>query len=148
MASRWKKPQLVVPKRRPAPPIKIAPLQRALEAAVAPAEIKEIAAQLDAFESYMHDCGLYSIEDMRPINEARMRARWKLGRALSQFARRLGPGPGRGKKGVTELPSFNALIKELALTKPVVVEAQRIGTLPEDKLSKAFEQWRPSAISE
>ena len=87
MASRWKKPQLVVPKRRPAPPIKIAPLQRALEAAVAPAEIKEIAAQLDAFESYMHDCGLYSIEDMRPINEARMRARWKLGRALKMVER-------------------------------------------------------------
>jgi hypothetical protein len=30
----------------------------------------------------MHDCGLYSIEDMRPVNETRMLARWKLGRAL------------------------------------------------------------------
>jgi hypothetical protein len=31
--------------------------------------------------------GLYSIEDMRPINETRMRARWKLGRALALVER-------------------------------------------------------------
>jgi hypothetical protein len=32
----------------------------------------------------MHDCGLYSIEVMRPINETRMAARWKLGQALAK----------------------------------------------------------------
>jgi hypothetical protein len=48
----------------------------------------------------MHDSGLYSIEDMRPINEARMRARWKFRRALKQFERLDGPGPrSRGKRG-------------------------------------------------
>ncbi|RXG91559.1 MT-A70 family methyltransferase [Bradyrhizobium zhanjiangense] len=140
MIVRWKKTQLVVPKRKPAPPIKIAPLQRALEAAVDPAEIKEIAAQLDAFESYMHDCGLYSIEDMRPINETRMRARWKLGRALALVARHAGPG--RGKKMSGSPTSFRALLAELGLKKDAAVEAQRIGTLPEEKLTKAFEQWR------
>jgi hypothetical protein len=34
----------------------------------------------------MHDCGLYAIEDMRPVNELRMRARWKLGRALKAWS--------------------------------------------------------------
>jgi N6-adenosine-specific RNA methylase IME4 len=131
--------QLVVPKRKPAPPIKIAPLQRALEAAVEPADIKEIAAQLDAFESYMHDCGLYSIEDMRPINEARMRARWKLGRALKAVERTAGPGRGKVEK---TLSGFTSFLKDLGLTKPTALEAQRIGAMPEDKLIKAFEQWR------
>jgi N6-adenosine-specific RNA methylase IME4 len=129
-----KAPQLIVPKRKPPPPIKIGPLQRALEAAQDPAEIKDIAAQLDAFETYMHDCGLYSIEDMRPINEARMRARWKLGRALAKVSR------AQGER--TSVSSFTKFIGDLGLTKPVAIEAQRIGTLPEDKLTKAFEQWR------
>ena len=134
MTRKRKPAQLIVPKRKPAPPIKIAPLQRALEAAQDPAEIKEIAAQLDAFETYMHDCGLYSIEDMRPINEARMRARWKLGRALAKLER------AQGER--TSVRSFTKFITDLGLTKPIAIEAQRIGTLPEDKLTKAFEQWR------
>jgi hypothetical protein len=33
-------------------------------------------------EPRVHDCG--SIEDMRPINELRMKARWKLGGALAE----------------------------------------------------------------
>jgi hypothetical protein len=43
-----------------------------------------------AFEQYMHDCGLYGIEDMRPVNELRMKARWKLGAALAKVTRALG----------------------------------------------------------
>jgi hypothetical protein len=35
----------------------------------------------------VHDCGLYSIEDMRPINELRTVARWKLGRSLAATER-------------------------------------------------------------
>ena len=40
-------------------------MQRALELAPSPAEIIEISAKLEAFEHYMHACGLYSysIED-------------------------------------------------------------------------------------
>jgi hypothetical protein len=43
-----------------------------------------------AFEQYMHDCGLYGIEDMRPVNELRMKARWKMGAALAKVTRALG----------------------------------------------------------
>jgi hypothetical protein len=35
----------------------------------------------DASREAIDDCG--SIEDMRPVNELRMKARWKLGRALA-----------------------------------------------------------------
>ena len=87
---------LVLPPRPPAPVIETADIKRALEAATDPVEIKEINAKLDAFEQYMHDCGLYSVEDMRPINETRMAARWKLGKALAAVER--GNGPGRGQK--------------------------------------------------
>lgn len=127
--------QLVVPKRKPAPPIKITPLQRALEVAVDPAEIKDINAQADAFEQYMHDSGLYSIEDMRPVNELRMRARWKLGAALRAVERE---PEGRPAKTTKLVSSFWRWAKEtLGLEPPTVVEAQRISAMPEGELLSA-----------
>jgi hypothetical protein len=71
----------------------------------------------------MHDCGLYSVEDMRPINEARMAARWKLGKALAAVERL--PG-GRGKKTSHDEKSFSNLLKALDLDKSVAIKAQRI----------------------
>lgn len=47
----------------------------------------------------MHDCWLYSVEDMRPINETRMAARWKLGKALAAVER----NPGK-RTDLTSLP--------------------------------------------
>jgi hypothetical protein len=43
------------------------------------------------------------------------------------------PDPGRGEKGVSGLPSFKGADQRL-------VEAQRIGAMPEDKLIKAFKE--------
>lgn len=137
--------QLVIPQRPPAPVIEIGDIQRALALATDPAEIKQINAQADAFEQYMHDCGLYSIEDMRPVNELRMGARWKLGRALAQHIRLSVRGPAREKEGVTALPSFAALIQRLDLTKPVVVAAQRIGCMPDEEMAALFEEARREA---
>src|SRR5258706_15059270 len=130
--------QLVIPPRPPAPVIQIDDMQRALELATTPAEIIEISAKLDAFEQYMHDCGLYSIEDMRPINETRMKARWKLGALLAETARQ--PGPGRGKE--KKLSGFTSFLKTIGLTKPTAQAAQRIGALPDAKLAKAFSDAR------
>src|SRR5258706_4431709 len=108
--------QLVIPPRPPAPVIQIDDMQRALELATTPAEIIEISAKLDAFEQYMHDCGLYSVEDMRPINELRMKARWKLGAALAVVER--GTGPGRGKKVGGLRPSFQTFIRDVLQLMP------------------------------
>ncbi|MFK4727125.1 N6-adenosine-specific RNA methylase IME4 [Bradyrhizobium niftali] len=123
--------QLVIPKRPPAPVIEIDDIQRALAVATDPFEIKEIGAKLDAFEQYMHDCGLYSIEDMRPINETRMVARWKLGRALVGVTR------AQGER--TSERSFTKFLGELGLVKPTAIEAQRIGSLPDEQMAALFE---------
>jgi hypothetical protein len=98
---------------------------------------------LDAFEQYMHDCGLYSVEDMRPVNEARMRARWKLGQALAMKERGPHGGDTRDSIGKRLTNAFwKWVVDVLGLTKPTALSAQRIGTLPEPELIDAFDQWR------
>jgi carbamate kinase len=91
----------------------------------------------------MHDCGLYSVEDMRPINETRMAARWKLGKALAAVKR--GNGPGRGQKMSGGQTSFRKLLTELDLDKDVAMKAQRIGAMPDEEMARAFEQARGEA---
>jgi hypothetical protein len=86
----------------------------------------------------MHDCGLYSIEDMRPVNEMRMTARWKLGRALAKIER-ASTGPA-GKR--VRLSSLTQLLESLGLTKQTANDAEHIGTLPEKELRSAFAEWR------
>jgi hypothetical protein len=44
----------------------------------------------------------HSVEDMRPINELRMAARWKLGRALAKVERATHPGKGKVASGGRE----------------------------------------------
>jgi N6-adenosine-specific RNA methylase IME4 len=135
--------QLVVPERPPAPVIDIGDIQRALAIATDPFEIKEINAKLDAFEQYMHDCGLYSIEDMRPINELRMKARWKLGAALATVERGK-PGP-VGKDTSAVQKYLKNLLQKIGLDKSVAMEAQRIGTMPDEELEKAYDRARREA---
>ena len=79
----------------------------------------------------MHDCGLYSIEDMRPINELRMVARWKLGRALAKVERGK-PFPGSATMS-GEQTRFRDLLKKLDLDKSLAMEAQRIGCMPDEE---------------
>jgi hypothetical protein len=78
----------------------------------------------------MHDRGLYSVEDMRPINETKMAARWKLGKALAavDWAR---------QKDVLRLDIFRKLLTELDLGKNVAMEAQRIGAMPDEEMARA-----------
>src|SRR5260370_33425199 len=121
--------QLTIPPRPPAPVIETADIKRALEAATDPVEIKEINAKLDAFEQYMHDCGLYTIEEMRPINELRMKARWKLGGSLATVER--GP-PGPAKKDTSTVQKYlRDLLDILRLDKSIPMKAQSIGTMPD-----------------
>jgi N6-adenosine-specific RNA methylase IME4 len=129
-------------KDRPATPIaKIDLISRELIAADTPEQVIEIEAKIEAIEAYVKKAGLFSgMETMRPINEARMRARWKLGQLLSKLER--GSGPGRGKKIPGPRQSFLEVLKRLALGKTCAQEAQRIGSLPEAELAKAFGEAR------
>lgn len=66
------------------------------------------------------------MDEIRPVNELRMRARWRLGQLLSKMER--GTGPGRGKKMSQSETSFRAYLKKtLKLDKARAQEAQRIG---------------------
>jgi N6-adenosine-specific RNA methylase IME4 len=114
--------------------------RRALMATDDPVEIRKIEATLDAAETLMRATGLYPIDEMRPVNEERMRARWRLGQTLASFVR--GTGPGRGKKMLIEPTSFRAFLKRLTLDPRTALEAQRIAALPDDVLAKAFQDWR------
>jgi hypothetical protein len=91
----------------------------------------------------MHDCGLYSVEDMRPINETRMAARWKLGKALAQVERT----PGK-RTNLTSQPKdarLKGLLKAIGLDETVARKAQRIGAMPDEEMARAFEQARSEA---
>ena len=79
----------------------------------------------------------YRNEEIRPVNEMKMRARWKLGRALAEVERG-DPGPAGDKDAAR--PYFKDYIKSLGLKKQSAQEAQRLGTLPEDELEAAFAQ--------
>lgn len=135
--------QLAVPPRPPAPVIQTDDLQRALEIATDPAEIKDINAKLDAFEGYMHDCGLYSVEDMRPVNELRMRARWKLGGALAGVERNRGAR--NDLTSGSKATRFSKLLKAIGLEGKVALRAQRIATMPDAELLKAYDLARKEA---
>ena len=66
---------------------------------------------------------------MRPINELRMAARWKLGGALAQAERAKHPG-----KGKVASASLTSLLTRITLDRQTAMEAQRIGTMPDDEL--------------
>jgi N6-adenosine-specific RNA methylase IME4 len=118
----------------------------ALEHANAPAEIIKIDALLHGLETTMRESGLFSTEMIRPLNETRAWARWKLGRALDKVERAQVPGTGRGHKGkksaLTGLTGFREVLKQLNLTPPIALSAHRIGTLPEKELRKALDEAR------
>jgi hypothetical protein len=74
----------------------------------------------------MRDTGLYTTEQIREVNELRMRARWRLGALLTSVER--GAGPGRGKM-IGHRSSFLTILRDLELPKTTALEAQRIGAL-------------------
>jgi hypothetical protein len=72
----------------------------------------------------------YSTKEIRPVNEALMLARWKLGRLLSEIERAQG-----ARTDLTSFPEekkFGALLETLGMKPKLAMEAQRIGTLPDD----------------
>ena len=57
--------------------------ERALQRATAPEKVIKIEAKLDGIETWMHRANLFDTESIRPVNESRMRACWKLGQLLA-----------------------------------------------------------------
>jgi len=124
--------------------IKINEARRALENAKEPAELVEIEAKLGAIEAFLKSSGYNAdIEELRPVNELRMRARWMLGQALAKVERSP-PGPRKDKSQTGNY--FRDYIKDLNLNKNRVQEVQRIGTLPDADLETAFAHARDNEV--
>jgi hypothetical protein len=70
--------QLAAPERRINPIAVAEQAFREMTSTTNPAEIRQVEAKLDAVERLMRDTGLYPLDEIRPINEMRMRARWCL----------------------------------------------------------------------
>lgn len=82
-------------------------------------------------------------EALRPVNEVRFEARWKLGQLLAKVERERHAGPGRGhEEKTTSRPEtgFRAYLKEIGLNKDRANECERIAAIPEPKLKAAFEE--------
>jgi N6-adenosine-specific RNA methylase IME4 len=122
--------------RRGAPLIPVDDYLKTLATIDDPAEVIALEKTIELAEKHMHDSGLYSDDDIRRVNELRMRARWKLGRLLALVER--GAGPGRGQKMIQAGSSFSAFIESLGLPKTDALRAQRIGAMPEAELEKAL----------
>jgi N6-adenosine-specific RNA methylase IME4 len=126
-------------------PVEFSTIRAALDTASTPEEIIDIEAKIEAVEVYLRRSGLAkNLEEMWPVREAKLEARWKLGRVLAEIERR--PGPGRGKKDVSEGNTFSALLDRLGLDRKAAMLAQRIGTLPEEELFAAFADARAREI--
>jgi hypothetical protein len=120
-------------------PVSRAAIDKALalvESAREPGEIRSAEITLESFQNLMEKTGLYSAEEIFEVNHGRMTARWKLGVALKEVER-AEPGP-RGKENKERGLSY--LSEQLNLTKPVVIEAQRMAALPRKELDKALEK--------
>jgi hypothetical protein len=74
----------------------------------------------------MRKSGLYRIEEIRPVRELFLDARWMLGRMLRKMMRR--PDGQRRGSEARAVPQFKAELDRLGLTKPRAIEAQRIST--------------------
>ena len=97
-------------------------------------EVRDIEDKIDSIEGYMRRTGLYSTAEIRPVNETRMWARWKLGGLLKEEQRGT---PGGRKLQVTGLPvAFHKRLQQLRLSKPIAIEAQRINAMPKSEVER------------
>ena len=85
----------------------------------------------------MRQSGLYRTDEIRPVRELFLDARWTLGKMLRKIMRAPAGRPRKNEERADPI-SFDAEIKRLNLTKPRAIAAQRIGTLPEEEKAKAY----------
>ena len=86
-------------------------------------------AAADAIEEAMCEAGYRkNTEVIRPANELRFVARWRLGQLLAKVER--DTGPGRGKKVSRLGTSFRSYLRDVGLNKNRANECERIGAIP------------------
>jgi N6-adenosine-specific RNA methylase IME4 len=119
---------------------RLADLRSQIAASTDCAKVLNLMAAADSIEEAMANAGYRgNIVALRPANELRFEARWKIGQLLAKIEKRQG-----ARTDLTSSRSgnklFEAYLKEIGLNKNRANECQRIGAIPESKLKKAFEE--------
>jgi N6-adenosine-specific RNA methylase IME4 len=145
--------ELTVNKKLP-PPVKISDISRELAKIDKPEEAIDLGDRLSRAERIMRDSGMYEEDELREVNEYRMRARWKLGKLLKQLPQHRVAGPGRGKKKKNKAktnggrprlfsdPSKVESLQKLQLDSKAATQAQRISAMPLSEQDKSFKSTR------
>jgi N6-adenosine-specific RNA methylase IME4 len=108
----------------------VAALRRRVAQASTVEEAMQCLAMADTIEEAMCEAGYRKDTTViRPANEARFEARWRLGQLLAAIDRRSG-------HGVTS--RYSKILKDLGLNRVRANECERIGAIPREKLAKAF----------
>jgi N6-adenosine-specific RNA methylase IME4 len=106
-----------------------------------PEEVVRIERTLESIEHFMLQSGLFTPQQIREANEAKIKARWKLGQLLAK-AERGKRGP-KGKGVIShDAKQFKKLLKEIGLKKDTADRAQKIAALPKDELGKILDKYK------
>jgi hypothetical protein len=95
----------------------------------------------DSIEEAMFEAGYHKdTEVIRPANELRFRARWKLGGLLAEVERAQGARNDQTSSGARTKSGYRAYLREKGLAKTSANECERIAAIPQEKLAKAFSE--------
>jgi N6-adenosine-specific RNA methylase IME4 len=109
-----------------------------------PEDAIKVGAGVAGIEEMMRRSGLYrGIEEFRPVRELFLDSRWTLGRLLKKVVRE---PHGRPKNKTVRGVPFSEQIKRLGLSKPRVVQCQRVGTLPVAEKARAYGEAKKQEI--
>lgn len=135
------------PKKLP-PPINISEVSRALAKAELAEEVIDINDRIARAERIMIDSGMYREDEVREVNEYRMRARWKLGGILKKLDKQTVISPGRGGKSKKGRPvsiigtSKVESLGKLQLEGNAARQAERINAMPQSEQERSFRATR------
>lgn len=118
------------------PPADINLLAQALEGAQSPEEVRKVEHGIDMYEGWLRAAGLWAMDKIRPVNEMRIKARWKLGQLLALEGRAQGARTDLTLSG--DPTKFRDLLEKIGVKPDMAMEAQRIAALPEPELEKAL----------
>ena len=118
---------------------RIASLRKKIAAETDCAKAVDLVAMADTIEDTMARAGYRGqTEAIRPANEARFEARWKLGTLLAKEERQERKRTAEGTYVPGRDTGFRAYLRDIGLNKNRAVEAQRIAAIPKEKLAAAF----------
>jgi N6-adenosine-specific RNA methylase IME4 len=116
-------------------------LRRQIASATDCAKVLKLMAMADSLEETMANAGYRgNTEALRPANEIRFEARWKLGQLLAKMEKRQGERTDLTLSRTETKSGFRAYLKEIGLNKSRANECQRIAAIPQPKLKNAFEE--------